>query len=709
MQRSDNYARAEDVILNALKAFLPAENVSVSEYAGRERWMANDGGGYVGMWSHTEAPYLTAPMDSLPNTLYNTTALVGPGQCGKTETGQNWLQHSVGVDPANMLWYSATEFLIRSFVKTKINSMIEVNPVLRSVVGGGSSDNSLSFKRFGSMTVEFLPATNSTMISKSAPRIVADEYDTICEALGDVKPLLDVRRQTFGERSKLLCISHPDLAEGGRPEEWKRGVMSLFRDSTRKLWWWQCPECGAYSSPNPHASRTMVLHYDVDAPMDEIADMARLLCPVNGCLIEDNRRRGMNLTGKWVGQGETIDESGDVTGELVQRDIDGYWITGLMSPFILGGIGKLATARVQAERDYAASNDAKPLRQVLSKQWGVPMERRRDVTALDAGVIAERAESALTLGVVAAGVRFITVMIDAQINRFELLARGWCADGRSVVVDFRKFEASPGNNPADWDLVLEFATRHAWPLAGDETRGMKATVACFDSGGAPGVTLQGYEAWRRLKAKGGAKMLGKIEGRPVYAAIALKGGSSPQLPRLQIVFPDAQRKDRFAYVRGEIPPVGLFNPNLFKDDLNAQLLIADGGPWSVRFPLALCATAAPHPWFEQLVVEQRGATGKWKPAKDGKSNEATDLMVGTHVGATMLGINRIVWDRPPQWARPWDENVNVVLLSAAKGDEGVKTLVAAQGRSDRFEAGPVAGAVMHRAIKLVDRLPVRRA
>jgi hypothetical protein len=70
-----------------------------------------------------------------------------------------------------------------------------------------------------------------------------------------------------------------------------------------------------------------------------------------------------------------------------------------MSPFILGGIGGLARARVKAERDHqAARNDEtrKTLRTVMSKQWGVPyvaaasqdrFGRRRE--------LAERAEPAL--------------------------------------------------------------------------------------------------------------------------------------------------------------------------------------------------------------------------------------------------------------------------------------------------------------------------
>jgi phage terminase large subunit GpA-like protein len=64
-----------------------------------------------------------------------------------------------------------------------------------------------------------------------------------------VKPVLDVRRQTFGDQSMLLAMSHPDLATGLDPaKDWVRGIMAFYADSTRFTWWWPCPHCGAWSS-----------------------------------------------------------------------------------------------------------------------------------------------------------------------------------------------------------------------------------------------------------------------------------------------------------------------------------------------------------------------------------------------------------------------------------------------------------------------------
>lgn len=656
---SVDFASGAGVVAECLKAFLPPEPTSVADFAAAKRWLSNEGGGYVGRWNHEEAPYLINPMESLSDDRYLTVPVVGPGQCGKTEIGRNWLFTTALTDPADMLWYSGSEPLVATEVKVNIARMLQDHPDLARLL----NSNSLSLKRFGTMTVQFLAGIMSNFISKSAPRIYCDEWDMICAAIPAAKALVDVRRQTYGRRSKFLATSHPDLVEGLEPKHWNTGIMEMFRDSTRKIWYWECPHCGAHSSPNPTAKRVMEIHYDEKAPDDEIRDMARLLCPVNGCLIEDHQRRRMNLHGQWIGKGQEIDQDGNVTGDLTPSDADGYWIVGAMSPFVIGGIGALALARVRAQRKFAIDNDRKPYAQVMSKQWGIPLERMNAAETIDATVLAERAEADLVLGTVANGVRFITVMIDVQGNRFELMARGWCEGARSVVVDFRSIPASPNTSAADWDDVLRLATTMVWPLAGQPGKGMKAAIVGFDSAGQGGVTLQAYAAWCRLKDNKGAKLMGRIEGRPVWSVLPLKGASSLQAPRLQVVFPNAARGDRFAQARGDMP-LGVFNPNTFKDDLNGQLMLADDVPWSVRFPKALAAAAAPHLWFEQLVAEDRERNGRWKRRQDGQPNEALDLMVGTHLLAFLLGVHRLRWDSLPLWARDSKDNPNLIVIGA---------------------------------------------
>lgn len=677
-----SYADARALLAEIIRAsFAPPPSASVADYAAEHRWLDNEGGGYVGRWDHRRAPYLVAPMEALSSPDYLTVALVKPGQCGGTSVAENWLLYSVGAAPADLLWYMQTEPAVQSYVKTRITPMIAEHAALRTALGARAIDDSLHHKNFGRMSVQFLAATGANLISKSAPRIVADEIDAYPESLGDVKALLDVRRQTYGRESKLFLLSHPDAAGGIAPSKWTRGVMAAYADSTRAVWYWPCPHCGAWSSPAPHARRHMRLEYPVDAPLDEVEAGARLVCPVNGCLIEDGDRRAMNLAGRWVADGEEIDADGAITGAPVKRSVAGFWVHGTMSPFVIGGIGALARARVKAERERDESGDDASLRQVMVKQWGEPYDAARRVGSLDAGTLAERAEPDLPLETVPQGVRFLTCAIDVQANRFELLWRGWGVGGESWVVAVETLPADPATSAEDWHRVLARGFETRFPLADGSGRRMRVRGLGFDAAGAPGVTQLAYSAWRTWRLAGKTRYLGQMSGRDVYSVIPCKGLAGPNARPLQVVYPDHRRADRQARAGGNVP-LALFNANAFKDDLAGQLAIAEGA-LRVHFPGALCGNfptrprrlEAPHAWFEQLVAEQRSPSGAWQKLVPSARNEALDLMVLTHVVARLHGLSRIDWTRPPPWAAPWETNTSI---ETAPGDSAA-TLPAPEG------------------------------
>ncbi|MBR8234613.1 phage terminase large subunit family protein [Burkholderia sp. AU42008] len=680
------YADPYQVAREALSSLVPPERQSVAEYAVLHRHLSNQGGGYVGRWHHEKAPYLVAPMETLTRLDYLTTVVVGPGQSGKTEIAQNWLLKSVANDPADMLWYMQTDPGLESYVKSRINPMIDSHPEMARRLGSRPIDDSLHFKRFDGMRVEFLSAAPNNVINKSAPRIVADEVDAYDPSLGDIKTLLDVRRQTFQRQSMLLAMSHPDRARGLVPDrDWSAGIMAMYGDSDRRIWYWPCPHCGAWSSPVPIAPRHMTLHYDENQSLDEIEKNTRLLCPVNGCLIEDRERRGMNVAafrspfGGWIGDGQEISQDGVVTGELAARKSAGFWIVGTMSPFILGGIGGLARAKVKAERELEMSGDDMAIRQVMVKQFGFPYAAARGVGSIDANVLAERADSELKLGTVPEGVRFLVTAVDCQIAHFEWLTRGFGVDGESWVIDKGRIPGDPATSAEDWDQIINLITR-TYPLADGSGRAMPVRALGFDSYGQPGVTQQAYAAWRRWKKAGLARLIGKISGRDAWTVIPTKGADKLAAPRLAVVYPDTSRKANRAASSGDVP-VARFNPNLFKDDLAGQLQLAEPGKLYVHFPHALRSPEQPHVWFEQLTAETRLKNGGWEKTAAGRRNEALDLMVMTHMLAQLHGLNRISWDKPPSWAKPWD--TNTFLVSAAGTAVSTSTVTAPAPSSEQ--------------------------
>jgi phage terminase large subunit GpA-like protein len=140
----------------------------------------------------------------------------------------------------------------------------------------------------------------------------------------------------------------------------------------------------------------------------------------------------------------------------------------------------------------------------------------------------------------------------------------------------------------------------------------------------------------------------------------IKGGSRNDAPRVKKSFPDAQKKDRHATARGEIP-VYMLNSKMLKDMIRNDLDRPEPGGGFVHFPDWL-----PTWFYNELTAETRTPTG-WK--KNGKQpNEAFDLLYYCKAGYLILNCERIDWDLPPKWAGHYSENPFVYLV----GEENEK-------------------------------------
>ena len=645
-------ASAAQLLRETLDGLLPPVPISTARWAAENRWVKSPAGIQLRRWDPRTNPPLEAIMEALDDEALSTVAVVGPAGSGKTMAAENWLLKTVDTDPAAFLWYGPTDPIVDSYVKDRIEPMLEAHEPILGAKRAGLGRDSVNYKRFRGMTAQFLTFTASNLTNKHVARIVADEVDAYTDALGDPQAVLNYRRRAAGAGSMLLLISHPDQATGLNPRtDWQQGIMAAYRDSDRRTWWWPCPDCGEYSSPNPGTAHHMALDYPEDAPLAAVAARTVLVCPHCGATHGEDARRHMLQRGRWLCEGQEIAADGTVTGQRAASSTAGFWLVGAMNPFLPEGIGSLAIEREKARRNAEISGDDKALKQVMVKGWGIPYQPPRQVGTIEATVIADRATEALQLGVLPDWARCVTTAVDNQANRFELLSRAWGADGQSAVVDFRVIPAEPATSPEDWDALMALLAGLAYPTG--DGRAMRVRCATFGVVGQPGVTEQAYAAWRRARAARQARLLGKVRGRDAWNILPARGASAPGAQRVAVSYPEGARRDRKASAKGEVP-VLLFNPNQAKDALAAQLAREDG-PGSIGFPAALRTDGGPpHLWFEQLAAERRDIRGRWTKIRDSLRNEAWDLLVMAEVAARLHGIHRINWASPPAWAAPWD-------------------------------------------------------
>jgi phage terminase large subunit GpA-like protein len=192
-------------------------------------------------------------------------------------------------------------------------------------------------------------------------------------------------------------------------------------------------------------------------------------------------------------------------------------------------------------------------------------------------------------------------------------------------------------------LLVDQVLLKTYPLADDSGRHMQVKAAACDSGGQEGVTANAYAFYRWLRDE--------CEVPDLWRRFQLvKGAPKPNAPRVQISYPDAERKDRRAASRGEVP-VLLINSNQVKDMAYAMLNRKDPYGGRVSFP-----TWLPDTFYTELTAEVRTSKGWENPKR--LRNESWDLLCySIALGlSSKIKIEQIDWMDPPSWAREWDEN-----------------------------------------------------
>ncbi len=303
-----------------------------------------------------------------------TVAIMAAENSGTGRLVRNWLIHSVTQDPADMLVYGPTEAMVRAYVKAEIEPAIDARPEMAVTRRVGRAARDLEFKDFGRMWAQFLPATYNNLINKSASRIAIGGLDACDRSTGDPYALADIRRQTFGTQSRLLVESYPGLGGGDGPEASTAGIISLYANSDRRMWYWPCPHCNRFWAPYPIRNHGLMLEWPRGALPDEIRDAARMICPCCGWRIEDIWRSRMNAEGVWVGAGQRIDARGHIIGKPASFATAGFWISGLMSSGVSSGIGTLAHALDRAGRRWVDGSGTGMYRDTIAKKFGWPCD-----------------------------------------------------------------------------------------------------------------------------------------------------------------------------------------------------------------------------------------------------------------------------------------------------------------------------------------------
>lgn len=683
----------EEMVLATAEAVRPPERLSVSEAAEKYRYV-NNPGSYVGPLRMSLTPYLREPMNTLTSLDYTGMIFVGPAQCAKSDMSTSWLTYSVVCDPADFMHIGPTQAAVRDWQMRRVDKLYrDSEEVGKRRMPGKHNTSTYSTKFLSGMLYTNSWPSVTELAGKPIGRLWLADYDRMEDDIGGEGSPYDLasqRMKSFGRRGMCAAESSPSrvikdprwMPKSPHEAPPTTGILALYNRGDMRRWNWPCVSCGTPFEPD------FDLFTWPDLP-DRLAAAEQVVLKCPHCSHEYREhfheptntpgKRAMNERGFWLKDGQKFDhETGEIVGDGVRSRIASFWLKGPAASF--ADWSDMVLKYLKAVDEFESTGSEEALKTTVNTDQGKPY--------LPVGIEAERlpeelkarAQESLGERVVPEDVRFLIATVDTQKTRFEVQIHGIRPHGDVVVIDRFKIKKSarldedgdplpvnPGSYVEDWHLLIDKVLMPVYDLNDGSGRHMQVRMLAVDSGGSEGVTANAYEFWRQLRAD--------PEGRNLHRRVQLlKGEARESAPLVRMEYPNAERKDRRASARGEVP-VMMINVNAAKDLVNNMLGRLEPGGGMVYFPAWL-----PDWWYVELTAESRTAKGWVNPGN--RRNEAFDLLVYCMAlcHSSKIRMPFIDWTNPPPWADEWDNNDmvgqgdNFRFEIHPKGDSSLKDL-----------------------------------
>lgn len=360
---------------------------------------------------------------------------------GFTALLAGFIGHTVATAPAPILATQPTADDSRAF-SVDIEALFESSPAIRGLISDDADETGRSTmmrRLYPGGSLEFLSASSPRAFRRKLGKIViADEIDAYAPTdEGNVLDLLRMRSQTYRDRRIVF---------GGTPIFDHGYVTRLFDASDKRVFEICCPSCREHFE-----LKWQHVRWDDGQP-----ETAHVICPHNGCVIEEKEKATAIEAGRWRATAP------EVKGRA------GFRINSLVSPHFNARWSKLVEEFLEAKRSPETLQTFTNL--VLGEPW------RTEGDDLDEHELFGRRE-AFTLDTLPPDVLWLTVGIDCQDDRLEAVICG------HSLSDFYVLEHRVFWGAIDGESVWQEADsmlRETWKHPNGAMIGISA--ACVDSG-----------------------------------------------------------------------------------------------------------------------------------------------------------------------------------------------------------------------------------
>lgn len=477
--------RLNAAIAPALKNFQPPEDLTVSQWAERHRYLSPETSAEPGPWRNARTPYLVEPMDAITDPKIHKVVMVAASQVGKSELELNTIGYIIDQDPGSILYIHPTLEDARKFSRIRIAPMIRDSKTLRAKVSdvkAKDSGNTILQKSFpgGMLTIT---GSNSASALASTPcrYVIGDERDRWAISAGtegDPWALAEARQATF-YNAKAIEISSPTIKGHSSIEE-------AFNEGTRERWSHQCPECGAWHSIEFDQVKFDHEIVTIHGKRDFKVRILGWACPSCGCISSEATMR--RQPAKWIAENPDA---------YTEKGIRSFWLNAFVSPWT-------PWSKI-IYKFLAAGKNPEKLQVVFNTLLGQLWEDRGEL-ADEETMLGRREEYGAELP---EGVLVLTCGVDTQDDRLEYEVVGHGHFGETWGIKRGIINGVP-DTPEVWQR-LDDVVDHVYRFKNGT--GLKISVTFVDSGGH--YTQDVYKACR-------ARYYKKV--------FAIKGKSADGLP-----------------------------------------------------------------------------------------------------------------------------------------------------------------------------------
>lgn len=391
----DRVNKLNTCLAKILSGMKPPEDLTVSQWADKNRRLTSESSAEVGKWRTSRTPYMFDILDSFTDPLIEHIVVVAASQVGKSETINNMVGYCIDQDPGPILLIQPTIDDVKRYSEMRIAPMIRETRCLKRKVADPKSRDAANTKRQKSFPGGVLVMTGSNVahdLSSMPIRYVfgdeRDRWATSAGSEGDPWELAVARTRTFYNK-KMVEVSTPTVKGAS-------AIENSYNLGTMERWKTQCPHCGEYVELTFDNIR---FEYDAaengDKKIFHISEIF-YVCPECGGTSDEHTMKSQPA--KWVA---TVPEA------RKHHKTRSFWLTAWVSPW--------ATWESIILQFLQAGTDSAKLQVVYNTQFGELWEERGDMASED-DVMARRE---VYEAEVPDGVLLLTCGVDTQDDRLE--------------------------------------------------------------------------------------------------------------------------------------------------------------------------------------------------------------------------------------------------------------------------------------------------